>query len=307
MSQTDALTGLDNRRYLEERMEEMFGHARRFKEPFALVMCDLDRFKSVNDTYGHQAGDVVLKQFARILKDEAREIDRVGRYGGEEFMLLLPGTVLDAAVTFAERVRKAVEAHTFTFGGRRLRARRASAWRHGRIRGSEDCDALVRAADDALYVAKETGRNRVVRFDSEEFNEHQATNDGSDEPTRRSAIERCSAPTQASVGELTIRGWRRGAELQRERDQLVAVVDILQDISSSLHFVDILQAIARKLGETFGLDRCSIFLVRRQRRCAPRGELRGPVDPEPRRRSRSVPGAQARVRVGRHGIHPRCA
>ena len=172
MAQTDALTGLDNRRYLEERLEEMFGHSRRLQEPLAVVMCDLDRFKSVNDTYGHQAGDAVLKQLARILKGEAREIDRVGRYGGEEFMLLLPGTVLDAAVTFAERVRKAVETHTFTFDGGTLKRTMScgvAAWPHPRI---EDCDALVKAADDALYVAKETGRNRVVRFDSQAFNEH---------------------------------------------------------------------------------------------------------------------------------------
>ncbi|MGE5731909.1 MAG: response regulator, partial [Gemmatimonas sp.] len=72
MSQTDALTGLDNRRHLEERIDEMFEHARRLNEPFACVMCDLDRFKSVNDTYGHQAGDAVLKQFARILRNEVR-------------------------------------------------------------------------------------------------------------------------------------------------------------------------------------------------------------------------------------------
>ena len=170
MSQTDALTGLDNRRHLEERLDEMFEHARRLNEPFACVMCDLDRFKSVNDTYGHQAGDAVLKQLARILKQEAREIDRVGRYGGEEFMLLLPGTVLDAAVTFAERARKAVEAHTFSFDGGTLQRTMScgvAAWPHPRI---EDCDTLVKAADDALYVAKETGRNRVIRFDSQAFN-----------------------------------------------------------------------------------------------------------------------------------------
>jgi len=182
MSQTDALTGLDNRRYLEERIDEMFEHARRLNEPFSCVMCDLDRFKSVNDTYGHQAGDAVLKQFARILRNEVREIDRVGRYGGEEFMLLLPGTVLDAAVTFAERVRKEVEGRTFNFDGTKI-CRTASfgvsAWPHPRI---DNCDVLVRAADDALYVAKETGRNRVVRFDSEEFNEHLAADDGSNQP-----------------------------------------------------------------------------------------------------------------------------
>jgi two-component system cell cycle response regulator len=202
MSQTDALTGLDNRRHLEERLEEMFEHARRLSEPFACVMCDLDRFKSVNDTYGHQAGDAVLKQFARILRNEVREIDRVGRYGGEEFMLLLPGTVLDAAVTFAERVRKEVEGHTFTFDGTsicRTASFGVSAWPHPRIGNT---DVLVRAADDALYVAKETGRNRVIRFDSDEFNEHLAADDGRDQPTSDAVIN-------APIGDEGIRWERR--------------------------------------------------------------------------------------------------
>jgi two-component system cell cycle response regulator len=181
MSLTDGLTGLDNRRHLNERIDEMFQHAQRLNEPFSLVMCDLDKFKSVNDTYGHQAGDEVLKQLAAILKDEAREIDRVGRYGGEEFMLLLPGTVLDAAVTFAERVRKRIERHTFTFPGgstKRTASFGVAGWPHPLI---EDSDSLVRMADDALYVAKETGRDRVIRFDSDEFNEHQAADDGAHE------------------------------------------------------------------------------------------------------------------------------
>jgi diguanylate cyclase (GGDEF)-like protein len=177
VSQTDALTGLDNRRYIETRLEEMYEHSARLGEPFSCVMVDLDRFKSVNDTYGHQAGDLVLKQLAKILKHEVREIDHAGRYGGEEFMLLLAGTVLDAGVTFAERVRKAIEAHTFTFDGNSIR-RTASfgvaAWPHPRI---TTCDELVRAADESLYVAKETGRNRVIRFDSDVFNEHVATTD----------------------------------------------------------------------------------------------------------------------------------
>ena len=184
MSQTDGLTGLDNRRYLNERIEEMFQHAQRLNEPFSCVMCDLDKFKSVNDTYGHQAGDEVLKQLARILKEEAREIDRVGRYGGEEFMLLLPGTVLDAAVTFAERVRKRIAGHTFTFDGGTLTRTSSfgvSGWPHPQV---EDSDGLVRAADDALYVAKETGRNRVIRFDGDDFNAHQSTKDGADTAPR---------------------------------------------------------------------------------------------------------------------------
>jgi diguanylate cyclase (GGDEF)-like protein len=143
-------------------------------------MCDIDKFKSVNDTYGHQAGDAVLKQFADVLKHEAREIDRVGRYGGEEFIVLLPGTVLDAAVTFAERVRSAVEARTFTFdGGTLLRTVSCgvAAFPHPGVSAHE---ALIKAADSALYVAKETGRNRVIRYASREFNEHTQPDDKSE-------------------------------------------------------------------------------------------------------------------------------
>jgi len=208
MAQTDSLTELDNRRYLEQRLDEMFEHSRRLREPVAVVLCDLDRFKSVNDTYGHQVGDVVLKELARILKKEAREIDRVGRYGGEEFMLLLPGTVLDAAVTFAERVRKAVEAHTFSFDGGTLQRTMScgvAAWPHPRI---ADCDALVKAADDALYVAKETGRNRVIRFDSQAFNEH--TQGKTDDPHAEIDVsDRALYP--AGAGDGPAAGEDRGA------------------------------------------------------------------------------------------------
>jgi two-component system, cell cycle response regulator len=197
MSQTDALTGLDNRRHLNERIDEMFAHAVRLEEPFSLVMCDLDKFKSVNDTYGHQAGDEVLKQLADILRNEAREIDRVGRYGGEEFMLLLPGASLDDAVTFAERVRKRIEGHTFTFPGGTL-TRTASfgvaGWPHSRI---DLCDDLVRTADDALYVAKETGRNKVVRFDSDEFNAHTSADYGSQQ--RGAGRDRPDAAVEADI------------------------------------------------------------------------------------------------------------
>jgi two-component system cell cycle response regulator len=174
---TDALTGLHNRRNVELLLRDMFEHSVRLHEPLACAMFDLDHFKSVNDSYGHQAGDAVLQQLAGILKTSAREIDKVGRYGGEEFIVLLPGTVLDAAVTFAERTRQQVESHTFTFEGGSLRRTIScgvAAFPHPRIVHRE---ALVKAADDALYVAKELGRNRVVRFDSPEFNEHSAVVD----------------------------------------------------------------------------------------------------------------------------------
>jgi diguanylate cyclase (GGDEF)-like protein len=176
MSRTDGLTGLENRRSIERQLDKMYAHGERLSEPLSCVMCDIDRFKSVNDEHGHQAGDAVLKQFAAILKRAAREIDVVGRYGGEEFIVLLPGTVLDAAVTFAERVRKEVESHTFVFDGgtiRRTVSFGVAGWPHPRI---QICEGLVRAADEALYVAKETGRNRVIRFDGEEFNAHTSEN-----------------------------------------------------------------------------------------------------------------------------------
>jgi two-component system cell cycle response regulator len=177
MSRTDALTSLENRRSIERQLDTMFAHSQRYSEPLSCVMSDLDRFKSVNDEHGHHAGDAVLKQYASILKKAAREIDVVGRYGGEEFIVLLPGTVLDAAVTFAERVRKEVEAHTFVFDGgsvRRTASFGVAGWPHPRV---TDAERTVRAADDAMYVAKETGRNRVIRFDSDEFNAHTSAND----------------------------------------------------------------------------------------------------------------------------------
>jgi two-component system cell cycle response regulator len=166
IARTDALTGIDNRRRLEERLEETFEHSLRLNEPFACVMCDLDMFKRVNDTHGHQAGDEVLRQFAQILRDHAREIDRVGRYGGEEFMLILPGATVDAAVAFAERMRKAVEARTFAFAGTTIRRTVSCGVAGWPDPGIRDADELVRAADNALYAAKAGGRNRVVRWDA---------------------------------------------------------------------------------------------------------------------------------------------
>jgi diguanylate cyclase (GGDEF)-like protein len=198
ISLTDGLTGVDNRRSLEERLGEMWQHSVRLHEPIALIICDIDKFKSVNDNYGHQAGDAVLKEFAQLLKSDAREIDRVGRYGGEEFLLILSGTVLDAAVTFAERLREKVEHHTFTYAGGtlcRTMSCGVAASPHPRVK---DQEALLRAADDALYVAKETGRNRVVRFDGAEFNAHTQgkgndSTDG-DKPVKKAGEGSGSAP-----------------------------------------------------------------------------------------------------------------
>ena len=215
ISLTDGLTQIENRRSLNERLHEMWLHSVRLHEPISLVMCDIDKFKSVNDNYGHQAGDSVLKEFAQLLKADAREIDRVGRYGGEEFLLILPGTVLDAAVTFAERLREKVEHHTFTYAGgtlcRTMSCGVASS-PHPRVK---DEDALLRAADDALYVAKETGRNRVVRFDSAEFNAHTQgkgndSTDG-DKPVKETGTEGTASPGSPPRSAASTEGYQARA------------------------------------------------------------------------------------------------
>jgi two-component system cell cycle response regulator len=186
-SQTDALTGLANRGHLCTRLAAMYQDGVRHHTPVAALMVDIDHFKSVNDSYGHHAGDAVLQQFAAILAAESREVDQPGRYGGEEFMVVLPGMTLDGAQGLAERLRARVDNTTFTFPGGTV-ARTASfgvaAWPHPAI---TTADALVRAADDALYVAKETGRNRVVRHDSPEFVEHRAR---PDRPSRTGTRQR---------------------------------------------------------------------------------------------------------------------
>jgi two-component system, cell cycle response regulator len=205
ISLTDGLTDIDNRRSLEVRLAEMWQHSMRLHEPIALIMCDIDKFKSVNDNYGHQAGDSVLKDVAQLLKSEAREIDRVGRYGGEEFLLILPGTVLDAAVTDAQRLRAKVEGHKFLLPDGRKIDRTIScgvaAWPHPRVKDQEE---LLRAADDALYVAKETGRNRVVRFDGPDFNKHTQGkgNDSSDgeKPVKQATGSGTSSAPAGSKG-----------------------------------------------------------------------------------------------------------
>ena len=134
--------GSFNRRQLDRLLAEMFEHSSRLHEPLGIAMFDIDHFKSVNDSYGHPAGDRVLSQFAQLLKNAVRDIDRLGRYGGEEFMVLLPGTVLDAAVTFAERARQEVETHQFEYDGGVL-ARTLSVgvagWPHPRIQTPGSC------------------------------------------------------------------------------------------------------------------------------------------------------------------------
>jgi diguanylate cyclase (GGDEF)-like protein len=165
LSITDGLTELFNHRHVHELLQEEFERSRRSEEPLAVTMIDLDKFKNVNDTYGHPTGDVVLYETARILRDTAREIDMVGRYGGEEFIVILPNTDEEEAAAFAERVRQAVEGHVYRDddSGVELRMTCSSGAATFPSQGVSTPEQLLKMADDALYVAKESGRNRVVR------------------------------------------------------------------------------------------------------------------------------------------------
>lgn len=160
---TDELTGLYNHRRFQEAMVAEVERARRFGQPMSLVMLDIDNFKTINDTYGHQQGDRVLAEVARVLRHSSREIDSPARYGGEELAVVLPGTDLDGAFQLAERVRRGIAGLTIVppEGGRMTVT--ASFGVAALPENAEDAGALLAAADAALYDAKRAGKNKTVR------------------------------------------------------------------------------------------------------------------------------------------------
>jgi len=163
LSATDGLTKAYNHRHFQERLRSEFARATRYREPLSCVLIDIDRFKRVNDTHGHLAGDKVLVRLVEILKEGLRKEDFVARYGGEEFALLLPNTPAAQAQPVAERLRQRVEAETLeTAEGETLRFTISSGVADYEIsKPIRDPDALIDAADKALLRAKKSGRNRV--------------------------------------------------------------------------------------------------------------------------------------------------
>jgi len=158
---TDSLTGLANRRTLDEELVLEWRRADRVGESLAFVLLDLDNFKQVNDTHGHQAGDAVLRAVGQILLGGVRQVDLAGRYGGEEFALILPETDLPGALKLAERLRVALEAAAVEHAeGKTLRVTASFGVALKDNLGS--ADELVAIADEALYAAKRAGKNRVV-------------------------------------------------------------------------------------------------------------------------------------------------
>lgn len=166
----DPMTGLHNRRFLEESVDTLIAQAQRRKAPMTFMMLDLDYFKMVNDTYGHDAGDAVLKALSKVLTQSVRASDYVIRYGGEEFLILLQDTSGNDSIDVAEKIRAAVEDLKVQVSGGLLRKTISI----GIASYPDDSDTFwqaVKFADVALYHAKETGRNRVVRFTSALWNE----------------------------------------------------------------------------------------------------------------------------------------
>jgi diguanylate cyclase len=163
MSTVDGLTRLTNRRSFMERGETELTRARRVPAGgLACIIVDLDHFKRINDTFGHHAGDRVLVAASAILMASARQYDEVGRYGGEEFALLLPAITLEDAVAAAERIREKIASTIVEVDGQHIPVTASFGVAHYPSEGVENLDDLLKAADRALYEAKETGRNKVV-------------------------------------------------------------------------------------------------------------------------------------------------
>jgi diguanylate cyclase (GGDEF)-like protein len=160
-SRHDALTGLLNRRAMEEALLAQMQRSRRTGEPFTVLMIDLDHFKTVNDRHGHAAGDRALKHTAAALKAELREVDAIGRFGGEEFLILMPGATVETALPVAERLRAALVIDASALEGATLLLSASigiAQWREP----AEEPSRLLMRADAALYDAKLRGRDCVV-------------------------------------------------------------------------------------------------------------------------------------------------
>ena len=172
---TDQLTGLPNRRYLWEALGAELMRARRKQTPLAVILLDIDHFKQVNDRWGHEAGDLVLKSVTYVIRAEVRGSDIVARHGGEEFVIVLPEAPEEIALARAESIRSAIAALQLTYDGESLGTITASFGIVITRKLSETAEGLVRIADHAMYEAKQGGRNRVVIKNADTGNTDAAT------------------------------------------------------------------------------------------------------------------------------------
>jgi diguanylate cyclase (GGDEF)-like protein len=161
MAITDGLTELITHKYFMYTLEKEIARSERYKKVFSLIMFDIDHFKNVNDNYGHQAGDEILKNIGKIVKKNLRLADIVARYGGEEFTVILPETAIKDALIAAEKLRKAVEKTELPYNNELLKIT-ISLGVAAFPDIAKDAETLIKAADDALYLSKEGGRNKVT-------------------------------------------------------------------------------------------------------------------------------------------------
>ncbi len=160
---TDSLTGLSNRRYFDKKLGEMVSHAHRYKQPFSLAMLDIDFFKDFNDKYGHLVGDQVLIHLGKFLRDELRDSDFSCRYGGEEFVIILPDTTKESAFHLVDRLRKKFAETSLPHEGSNYQV----TFSIGLAEYPTDADTareMVKCADDALYESKTAGRNATTVY-----------------------------------------------------------------------------------------------------------------------------------------------
>jgi len=157
LSTTDSLTGLFNRREIQKILIKIFEESKRYNQPFTIILVDLDQFKGINDNYGHQTGDEVLKKISSVFENNIRNVDRCGRWGGEEFLIVCPNTDNKSGIKLAERLRKII-AETSLGPADQLTASFGIAT----YSGGEKLDRVIERADKYLYEAKETGRNKIV-------------------------------------------------------------------------------------------------------------------------------------------------
>lgn len=165
----DPLTGLHNVRHLQEMLPVVLERTRRSHRPASLIMLDLDHFKKINDTWGHEVGNIALRQAARLLCSHVRIVDIVCRYGGEEFIIVLPDTGLRQAVQIAERIRRAIEETPVEHDGGRFHMTASLGVDVYLPRDKRSPEAFIEDADRMLYQAKESGRNRVAHRDFSEI------------------------------------------------------------------------------------------------------------------------------------------
>jgi len=237
----DPLTGSYNRRFFYEQFVTLFANARQTGQPLCCIMVDIDHFKKVNDTYGHDVGDEVIKMMAKVLESATREEDIVGRYGGEEFCIVLPGLDIDEAIAVGERIRLKIyrESNTVLPGGNRVTASLGVATN---VDGADDHGELNKQADQALYVAKRSGRNQVVRWVKVD-SEQDAT-----EPTATTPV---TTPERISL-----------ADDPKHRDELESLqrqIRQLENVAAS--FVDQLQK-EKHYDKLTGLPNHSLFYDR---------------------------------------------